>query len=181
MLPWAYSYSVSLCREKSSGSTVTVKKQTNKQTLQLDLCLRIPTCFRTHRCWLLPSRRLLLLGSAAVPPTATWLCGAPPTGGRVSLLLFPTPTERQTTRSPRTHRGCVREFSSYLKNRFLQFRPSRRPKDFGAKCERRAENQTGARRPRLHPSSSISVASLFLRCLCAFTRQPALSHPEYSK
>lgn len=120
LLPWiqkkllAYRNPGSPCREKSSGSTVTVK-QTNKQTLQLDLCLRFPTCFRTHRCWLLPSRRLLLLNSAAVPPTATWLCCAPPTGGRVSLLLFPTPTERQTTRSPRTHRGCVREFFSYLK------------------------------------------------------------------
>lgn len=60
-----------------------------------------PTCFRTRRCWLLPSGRLLLLSSASAPPTATWLCCAPPTGGRVSLLLFPAPSSTQGAPSPR--------------------------------------------------------------------------------
>lgn len=83
----------------------------------------------------------------------------------------PTPTEKQYTRSPVIEGVCM-NFPYIQKNRFLQSRPTRRLKDCGGKCERRAENQTGCPAPHRNPSSSISVSSLLLRCLCCFLRAP---------
>lgn len=125
-----------------------------------------------------------MLAAAQSPP--------PPPQQRFSpahrhLALLRTADWRQSVATPLPHangeaenkeprgRGCVHAIFSIFKNRFLQSRPTLKEglKDFGGKCERRVENQTGALRTAAS-SLSISASSLLLLCLCAFTRLPAL-------
>lgn len=127
---------------------------------------------------LLPSRRLPLLGSASVPPTATWLCCAPPTGGRVPLLLFPTPTKKQKNKEP-FDRGCVHAFFLIRKHRFLRSRPTRRLKDFERKVRKTDRKPDGCPAHYcilpLH-LCFISPPSLRLR----FYKTPGFFYPEIS-
>ncbi|KAK2921104.1 hypothetical protein Q8A73_000589 [Channa argus] len=89
----------------------------------------------THRCWLLPSRLPLLLSSASVPPTATWLRCAPPTGGRLLLLLFTTTlTEKLKTYENEGVRMTLCPHIKKKKQHPLSS-PTRRLKDLGGREE----------------------------------------------
>lgn len=157
-------------KKKGSGATGTVK------TLRFDLTLLFPTCFRTHRCWLLPSRLLPLSSSSApVPPTATWLCCAPPTGGRVLLLLFTTPTEKQKTRNHECERGCVHQFPLTFNrknnlDRLDSIEGFWRTRQGGYKIIRRVPSAL------LHPPSLSHLSSSSSSGLLPDSR---LSHPVY--